>query len=295
MGAILYMTVGLPGCGKSTLYEQEFPLCEYISSDAIRAEVFGDVNDQTHNSEVFQLMFKRTVEALKSGKEVYYDATSLSRKRRMAFLRSIAHVKDVRKVALVFNTPYEVCLKRNAKRDRHVPEDVIFDMLKRFDLPDVAEGFDEVAYVGEPDTSEKLYEKFVQPAFQLSHDNPHHDYSVGRHMCEAYQKAYTLTTDDSVLEAAAYHDIGKAMTKVFHDARGNKTEIAHFYNHENVGSYLYISHVDMQDVQHMTALLIAHHMDHYKGEVYLKKMAELYGEEFMEKLEQVHKCDEAAH
>lgn len=295
MGATLYMTIGLPGCGKSTLYEQKFSLCEYISSDAIRAEVFGDVNDQTHNSEVFQLMFKRTVEALKSDKEVYYDATNLSRKRRMAFLHSIAHVKDVRKVALVFNTPYEVCLKRNAKRERHVPEGVIFDMLKRFDLPDVAEGFDEVLYVGEPDVSEKLYEKFVQPTLKLSHDNPHHEYSVGRHMNEAYYKAYTLTDDDSVIEAAAYHDIGKPMTKVFHDAKGNKTEIAHFYNHENVGSYLYISHVNMQNDKHMTALLIAHHMDHYKGEAYLKKMADLYGEEFMERLEQIHKCDEAAH
>jgi predicted kinase len=295
MGDTLYMTIGLPGAGKDYYVKHLLDSCIHIASDDIRAEVFGDVNDQTHNSEVFQIMFKRTVEALKSGKDVVYNATNLSRKRRMAFLRSIAHVKDVRKVALVFNTPYEVCLERNAKRDRHVPEGVIFDMLKRFDLPDVAEGFDEVAYVGEPDTSEKLYEKFVQPILELSHDNPHHDYSVGRHMNEAYQKAYTLTTDASVLEAAAYHDIGKAMTKAFYDARGNKTEIAHFYNHENVGSYLYISHVNMQDVQHITALLIAHHMDHYKGEAYVKKMAELYGEEFMEKLEQVHKCDEAAH
>ena len=37
--------------------------------------------------------------------------------------------------------------------------------------------------------------------------------------------------------AALYHDCGKVFTQVFHNAKGEPTEEAHYYNHENVGAY----------------------------------------------------------
>jgi hypothetical protein len=42
---------------------------------------------------------------------------------------------------------------------------------------------------------------------------------------------------------AKYHDIGKEATKAFFDMKGNATEIAHYYNHQNVSSYEIISHI----------------------------------------------------
>mgnify|MGYP003324219881 CR=1 FL=1 len=54
-----YMMVGLSGCGKST-YAATLN-AKVISSDAIRAEVFGDENDQTHNAQVFEILHKRVI------------------------------------------------------------------------------------------------------------------------------------------------------------------------------------------------------------------------------------------
>lgn len=58
-----------------------------FSSDNIREEIYGDVNDQSHNQKVFQILHKRVKEALRNGENAIYDATNLSMKRRKAFCR----------------------------------------------------------------------------------------------------------------------------------------------------------------------------------------------------------------
>ena len=51
------MMMGLPGVGKDYFVENRlkyaYPNAIIVSSDDIREEVFNDINDQTHNSEVF--------------------------------------------------------------------------------------------------------------------------------------------------------------------------------------------------------------------------------------------------
>ena len=42
----------------------------------------------------------------------------------MHLLKDISHLK-IKKVAIFMATPYDVCLKNNQQRDRHVPEEVI--------------------------------------------------------------------------------------------------------------------------------------------------------------------------
>ena len=70
------MLVGPPGAGKSTyagkIIDNE-RTTKYISSDAIRKELFGDENCQENGSEVFTLMQQRTLDALKNGYNVVYD------------------------------------------------------------------------------------------------------------------------------------------------------------------------------------------------------------------------------
>ena len=78
-----YMLVGISGSGKSShKFEEEVVK---ISSDALRAELYGDENDQTHNAEIFNELHKRVIKHLKAGDNVVYDATNLSRRRRIAF------------------------------------------------------------------------------------------------------------------------------------------------------------------------------------------------------------------
>ena len=132
---VLYMPIGIPGSGKSTYYKNNFneDKTVLISSDAIRKEVFGDENDQEHNSEVFELMRKRTIDALKKNKDVYYDATNISSKRRIALFNCSKDIRNAEKVAIVFCTPLEVAIERNNNRERKVPEDVIISMAKRLE------------------------------------------------------------------------------------------------------------------------------------------------------------------
>lgn len=85
-----YMLVGLSGSGKSSYNFKEEVV--KISSDALRKELFGDENDQTHNAEVFNELHKRVILNLKNGKNVVYDATNLSRRRRVAFLNNIKYI-----------------------------------------------------------------------------------------------------------------------------------------------------------------------------------------------------------
>ena len=294
-----YMTIGLPGVGKDYYVKHYLDSCVHVASDDIRAEVFGDVNNQTHNSEVFQIMFKRTVEALKSGKDVVYNATNLSRKRRMAFLRSIAHIRDVRKVAIVFCTPLEVAIERNNNRERKVPEDVIISMAKRFDVPHMNEGYSDIILYREDSFLRIDLLKKVMDAENLSHDNPHHRLTVGKHMEEAYKYACCSRFPSEVCFAALYHDVAKPLVKDFHNIKGEATEEAHYYGHDKLSAYMYLSYCKRgnETENHLleVANLISNHMIFFNKDINLKKFEMKYGSEFLKKLELLHDCDTYAH
>ena len=97
MPKLIYM-VGVAGSGKSTIamrfashMKEEVVL---LSSDAIRGEIYGDENCQKNPGRVFDIMHQRTVDALSQGISVIYDATNLSCKRRMNFLKSLQKWKN---------------------------------------------------------------------------------------------------------------------------------------------------------------------------------------------------------
>lgn len=62
--------------------------------------------------------------------------------------------------------------------------------------------------------------------------------------------------------AARFHDVCKYKCKVFHNAKGEPTEEAHYYNHENVSAYDFIVHYYLMPPQRAIhiANLIANHM-----------------------------------
>ena len=94
MNPTFIMMVGLPYSGKS--YYAEKLSKEYgavvHSSDAIRAEILGDVQDQNNNGKVFEVLHRRVYDDLSNGKSVIYDATNINYKRRMDAIQRLKRI-----------------------------------------------------------------------------------------------------------------------------------------------------------------------------------------------------------
>lgn len=296
------MAIGLPASGKDTLYKIELKdNYIHISSDGIRAEL-GDINDQTQNDKVFNIMYKRTIDELNKGNNVYYNATNLSQKRRVHLLNSLkAKCNNVEYNCVFLCTPYMDCIERNAERKRTVPEYVMERMIKSFMPPAYAEGWDNI-YIYNTGCKSIDLDTLLKEAESIPHDNPHHTRSIGFHMymaADLYKSEHNMAMDEIWL-ALRYHDIGKCFCKTYTDFKGNPTSYAHYYGHECVGAYFYLTS-DLPTPYVLFTFnpripnLIAHHMDHFKGDKYLAKIAALYGDDFMKKLSTLHAYDLAAH
>jgi predicted kinase len=152
MNNTLYITVGLPGSGKST-YVKNFIKdkdIEYLSSDALRAVYGKDENDQTVTPLVFGHIKRKVDEFLKDGKNVLVDATSVNRKERSDYINT-AKKYGAKVVVIVFQMDRQGLIDRNKKRGeqggRVVPDFVIDKMLAKFEEPSYSEGIDVLIYV----------------------------------------------------------------------------------------------------------------------------------------------------
>lgn len=314
---LIYL-IGLPGSGKS-YYANEY--CKdhsgavIVSSDAIRQELWGDANDQQNPAAVFDEMYARTVAALKADKTVIYDATNLVAKTRKNTLTKLR--RELRTEAgefeahLVFvSCSISECKRRQQERDRKVPDEVIDRMARQFQAPWYNEGWDVITRVegGRPQNIAKEHDRLINE----SHDNYHHEYSIGLHCTLCASKMKQLLIDKSMntmyklalIEAAYQHDIGKKKTKAFVNSKGEPDDQAHYYNHDNVGAYLWLSGNEAQywneGMFFFIGLLIQWHMQPYfvgDDEVEFGKWCErrgFYGE-VAECLWLLHEADKAAH
>ena len=296
----LIMLCGLPGSGKS-MYAEKLKGEGYIihSSDKIREEL-GDVNDQSRNTDVFTILYRRIKSDLNNGKSVCFDATNLKRKRRIAFLREIKKI-PCEKECILIATPFEECLKQNNNRERKVPDDVIWKMFKSFQMPCVQEGFDKVT-VHYPKEEWKTYYgdilEEVDSLMDFNQENNHHTLSLGKHMLSAMIHALRLNgrVYDDVVLAAFSHDIGKTVTKGYKNSKGIIDDNAHYFNHHNCGSYLslFFEYPEYGNKEHIS-LLIENHMKPYmewKQSVKTKEKDRLlFGNQFIKDIELMHKAD----
>lgn len=308
---VFYMTVGLPASSKSTWAEAHKNELNAVihSSDSIREEL-GDVNDQSKNTEVFEILHSRVKDDLRAGKSVIYDATSLSRKRRIAFLNELKNI-PCEKVCVLFATPYEMCLARNFARDRQVPEGVLARMLKQFETPCYAEQWDDIQivwadYKGLPGFEFDIMED-IQKWRKIEHQNHHHKLSIGDHMVSAYNH-YICNCDeiDNYLRwAILMHDCGKPDVKAFVNSKGEPCAEAHYYEHHHVSSYKALFYLRElcpywtdKDILY-TSLLIDMHMRPYlawdQSEKAKEKDRRLFGDDILADIEILHTCDLAAH
>ncbi len=139
------LAIGLPGSGKSTWFKRHniIPL----SSDLMRTLLFDDVTEQRFQDLVFSTL-RSLLRARMIAKRPWnhVDATNLSPKERRSWIK-LAHDFGYEAHAVFFDVPTEVCIERNQKRGRNVPDDIIHRMAQKLRPPKFEEGFTKITIV----------------------------------------------------------------------------------------------------------------------------------------------------
>lgn len=287
----LILLVGIPGSGKSTYARNYISDCPksaiHLSSDSLRAELYGDESIQGNPTEVFSLMQKKAVEALNEGKDVIYDATNITRKDRASIIGVCPKFAKIE--AHIIWAPIETCIERDAARDRTVGKEVIDRMLKRFQAPYYDEGIDEIKVILPSDFDTSEYRLQCMNNMMIPHDNPHHTLDIYKHCLEAnkYLTFYVKNKDDDIDKASFFHDIGKPYVKAFIDSKGNPCEYAHYYQHQCLGAYMSYG----MGCSIKTAWLISVHMDVYLNTKYYNKLPQWLKKD----VDLLHEADLNAH
>ncbi|MBX6356552.1 MAG: AAA family ATPase, partial [Micromonosporaceae bacterium] len=111
----LVVLVGISGSGKSTFARRHFAPTQVLSSDAFRAMVVDDENDQSATADAFELLHQVAAKRLRAGRLTIVDATNVQQFARAALVK-IARDHDVLPVAIVFDVPEPVCWQRTQAR-----------------------------------------------------------------------------------------------------------------------------------------------------------------------------------
>lgn len=150
----LIFLIGLPGSGKSTLAQQlvaEEQGRLLISTDAIRGQLFGDEAIQGQWPLIWQQLqrqFQQAVRAISLGQatEAIYDATNAVRSHRQDAIALACETGFTYITGLWLDTPIWLCLARNRRRRRQVPDDAILRMHRhlRDAPPTLVDGLDDL-------------------------------------------------------------------------------------------------------------------------------------------------------
>lgn len=138
--AILYITMGIPGSGKSTYCREKINNCVYLSRDEVRFAMLTEDDDYFAKE---PMVYSRWISLINTflgqGMSVIADATNLTKKARRRLINQLEYNVEI--VYLNFSTSIEECVRRNSLRAGRalVPENVIYDMAARFEEPEYNE------------------------------------------------------------------------------------------------------------------------------------------------------------
>ena len=226
-----------------------------VSSDAIRKEICGTVADQSKNEEVFKIFHKRIREYLHQKRNVIVDATNITMKARRAIINNVKKM-DIEIIAYIVPKRVGNCVKDNTYRNHPVPVEVIYKQEKRFQIPFMEEGFDEIV-IHDFDFYNKLYPlDMIEKMYGFNQKNPHHNMDLAQH-CSFTYKLFTLekptiySYENGFYMGVRLHDIGKLFTQTF-----DEDGIAHYCNHSSIGSYYVLSNLYNPNVEDKTQFLL---------------------------------------
>jgi len=141
----MVLAIGLPGSGKSAWFKRHN--ITPLSSDLVSALLFDDATEQRFQDLVFSNLRSMLKARLIARRPMnYVDATNLTPHDRHGWIK-LAKDYGYEAQAVFFDVPVEVCLQRNARRERVVPEDVMRRMASKLKPPTFEEGFSKITVV----------------------------------------------------------------------------------------------------------------------------------------------------
>ena len=142
---VVVLAIGLPGSGKSSWFKRHN--ITPLSSDLLRALLFDDPTEQRFQDLIFSNLRSMLKARLIARRPMnYVDATNLSPHERSGWIK-LAKDYGYEVQAVFFDVPVEVCLTRNQKRERKVPEDAMRRMAGKLKQPTFEEGFSKITVV----------------------------------------------------------------------------------------------------------------------------------------------------
>jgi predicted kinase len=131
-----HLLIGQPASGKTTLANALAPLLMapgeppalVLSTDVIRAEVFGDAAVQGPWVDIQQRLHQRIAAAVAAGVPVIVDATHARRAWRLAITQALPLPAPVEWIGWWLYTDLPTSMEWNVRRQRHVPVPVIQEM-----------------------------------------------------------------------------------------------------------------------------------------------------------------------
>lgn len=301
MNNSITILVGLVGSGKSKYAEylsNVYRNVVVVESDAYRERVYGDSSIQGNNHLLFEEIHRDINLYLSEEKNVIFDATNISRKHRKALLDKIP--SGVVKECIIVATEYEKCIAQNKSRDRFVPELVIDRMYKSFQMPTFTEGFEVIDIVYNYERDNYNIDEYLKFADSYDQKNYHHSLTLGEHSRKVAKTLENQSVPEHVRLAGLLHDCGKPATQVFTNLKGEPSNIAHYYNHENCGAYDSLFYLDkfnfsIKELVEATSL-VNYHMRPYmaKTEKAEDKIKEIMGDSYRW-LKLLHEADIEAH
>jgi predicted kinase len=157
--ACAWILIGIPGSGKTTLahnLKRSHPRSQIICPDQIRNRLYGSTSIQGNWNEIWHEIEIEFEKANLLQHSVIYDATNCHRPDRESAI-ALAKSSDFDRInGLWLQVPLWICLTRNQRRDRHVPEEVIISMDRAIQdsPPQLQEGFSTLLFPQQSNESE---------------------------------------------------------------------------------------------------------------------------------------------
>jgi predicted kinase len=142
---VVVLAIGLPGSGKSSWFKRHN--ITPLSSDLLRALLFDDPTEQRFQDLIFSNLRSMLKARLIARRPMnYVDATNLSPHERNGWIK-LAKDYGYEVQAVFFDVPLDVCIARNQRRERKVPEDAMRRMAGKLKQPTFEEGFSKITVV----------------------------------------------------------------------------------------------------------------------------------------------------